>query len=636
MRYGLDLDAVSDGYATQDQSLWWYADKALAGNRWRHMLAYVRQLDEAQFTERERDLRHGQAYDVTCELMGTEMVLVGARRESPPIENVVASGTDTMVAHLCRDNVRLAVRTDGGGEFELEEYAKAIERILAAESKRVNLHGAKTRTCRDGAVFGLGYTKIYELDQRPAIDRVLKDEIVIDHEEARFFPPRSIFQRRFVDRHVLAYRFARGKRADEIKEAIAKANVDGRWCSYRKMGRHMVAVVEGWRLPSGPGAGDGRHTISIEGCDLVDEPWTRDYFPILEWCWSERLTGYGGRGIAEQGLPVQNRINRHDRFIATSQDRIAIPRVYVQKGAGIEVQMDNRVGALVKVAGRKPDFEIAQAVSPEIYGDRREKRQTFYEALGISQVMASAKKYPGMDSAPAQREFRDQTTERHSTQELSLETWHVTVGERILDVIEDIAEREGTYRTTYVSRETRETIEWDEVKLARDQYSLCLEPANGLARSLPGQRQEIEEDYAAGVISRDEYRKQRGLPDIDAARALEGAVTSLADAICSGLVRNRPFAEIAPDPMDDLEFILRRVRLKRSHLKAHRASHAMIERFDQWIEQAEYAAGMVPPPPAPPAAAPPVPAEALAQAGPEMLPNAPPAAQMPAGMPPPM
>lgn len=605
--------------------LWWQKDDSLTGQRHLRLVKQIRDLDNQQFSLRDRDLAHGFAYDPTTTLMGTEMH-IQSHVYDPPIENVVRSGIDTMAAHLARDRPRMAVITDGA-DFELQENAKGIERLLEAEVRRLKVYRTRYIQIRDAGVFGSGLTKIYELENKPAIDRVIKDELLVDEEEARYYPPRSLYQRRFVDRWILIHRFPK------FEEQILKANGDGRWCDYRRMGKHQVALLEGWHLPSGEGAGDGRHVMAIEGADLVDDPWTRPYFPFLKWDWSERLTGYWGCGIAEQGLPVQDRVNRHDRFISVAQDKVAIPRVYVQRGSGVNVRLDNRVGAIVEVQGRPPTFETPQAVSPEIYNDRREKRAMFFEALGISQLAAQAKKPVGADSEPALREYRDQSTERHAPQDQSAEDLLIEYGERILDVIEDIAGRHGgSYRSTYISADTREEIDWKEVGMARDRFSLVIMAANGLSRTVAGRRQEVEEDYANGVITLDEYRKLRGLPDVNAERQLESAVTSLADAIISGLIRGAPFSQIGPDPIDDLEFIVRRVTLKRSDLKAHKAKPALLERFDMWIEQAQFLLDQAAPPPAPAAPMGP-PAQALGGAppGPAMVPNGPPA--MPPGLP---
>lgn len=616
-----------------NDKLWW--DPADAGDGKRHVLvaAAVRDLDEAQYDSRNRDLQHGHAYDSTCTLMGTQMQLEQSSTE-PPIENLIRAGVDTLAAHLCRDRPRHAVVTDGA-DFELQENAQGIERVLEAEVKRLAIHRTRYIQIRDAGVLGSGIVKIYEPDDdaHPAIDRVRKDEIVVDEEEARDYAPRTIYQRRFVDRWMLIHRFP------DHEEALRKANADQKWCSYRRMGRHQVALLEAWHLPSGKGAKDGRRVLCIEGADLVDEAWTKPYFPFLIWDWSPRFAGFWGSGIAEQGDPVQARVNRHDRFIAYSQDKIAVTKVYVQKGSGVTARMDNRVGAIIEVPGRPPAFETPQAVSPEIYQDRAAKRQMFFESLGISQLAAQAKlpaNFQGGDSKPALREYRDASSERHAPQDQDAEDLLLTYGDRILDIIEDIASRNGGhYKTTYVCADTREEIDWKEVAMARDQFSLVLQAANGLSRTVAGRRQEIEEDYASATITKEEYRKLRGYPDINAERAIEGAVMELADAIISGLVRGRSMAEIGPEPSDDLEFIIRRVTLKRSYLKAHRAKPAMLERFDTWLEQAEYVKGKGKLPMAAPAMAAPGQVLPGALPGPQMVPNAAPAAPMPApAMPP--
>jgi hypothetical protein len=627
--------------ADRDNALWWFDAPELEGERHRHLLPLIKDLDEQQYLSRQEDLRHGQAYDQKCQLMGSEMELRGAMPDqTPPIENVVRSGIDTMTAHISRDRPRLAVLTDDA-DFILQLNARGMEKALEAEIRRLKVYSARTWQIRGAGVYGSGFLKIYEQDNKPCIDRVLKDEMVWDEEEARLYPPRSMYQRRFVDRWVLLHQLKSfnltGEQHQKAAEAIAKAGTD--WCSYRRLRRHQVAIIEGVRLPSGPGAKDGRRTVSVQGADLVDVEWKRDYYPWLKWDWSERVGGgYVGSGIGEQGRPVQNRINRHDRFICVAQDKVAIPRVYVQKGAGVRTHLDNRVGAIVEVQGRPPTFETPQAVSEEIYRDRDRKRDQFYEGLGISRLAARAEKPVGVESEPGLREYRSQAMERWAIQDQSAEDLLIEIGERVTDIIEDIVERTGTYKTTYLSQDTREEIDWKEVRIARDRYSLTVVAANGLTRTVAGRRQEVEEDFANGVITMEQYRKLRGYPDTNAARSIEGAMMTLTDATIAGLMRkNVPFSQIAPDEFDDLKYILRWVELKRAHLKAHNAPDWMLDRFDKWIAQAKHLTGQVIQPPAPAPTPGGVPPEVLmgAAPGPAMVPNGGPA--MPPGMPmPPM
>lgn len=616
---------------TEFDNLWWSPD-AKPGERHRLMAEVIRRLDNSQYAWRNRDLEHGRAYDPTCSLMGTE-IDVDILEDDRPIENLICAGVDTQAAQLTRDRPRVAVVVDGA-DFEVQENAKGIEKLLAAEVRRLEVYRKRYEQIRDAGVWGTGIVKIAEDEDEPvpAIERTLKDELVVDEEEARLYPPRCMYQRRFVDRWVLIHRFPKWKKQ------ILEANPTGFWCDYRKMSRHQLALLEGWHIPSGKGAKDGRRLLCIEGADLVDEPWTKPYFPFLPWNWSPRLTGFWGRGLAEQGLPVQARVDRHDRFIAISQDKIAVGKVFVTKGSGVTTSMDNRLGAIIEYTGNIPVFETPPAVSPEIYRDRADKRAMFFETLGISSLAASAKlpaNFQGGDSQPALREYRDQSSARHAPQDQSAEDLLIAYGDRILDVIEDIAARQkGSYRSTYITPETREEIDWGVVKVARDRFALVLQAANGLSRTVAGRRQEVEEDYAAGTITKDEYRKARDLPDISSERAIEGAILELTDATISGIVRDRPMSEIGPEGhADDLEFMVRRIGLKRSYLKAHRAKPDLLERFDIWIEQAQFlidqARSGAAPGPAP--GAPVVPPQALpgTQPGPQLVPNAAPAAQMP-------
>ena len=69
-------------------------------------------------------------------------------------------------------------------------------------------------------------------------------------------------------------------------------------------------VVEGWHLPSGMNAKDGRHTLACSSGFLIDEEYTKDRFPFAFLHYSPRLLGFWAQGVAEQLMGTQIELNQ--------------------------------------------------------------------------------------------------------------------------------------------------------------------------------------------------------------------------------------------------------------------------------------------------------------------------------------
>ena len=126
---------------------------------------------------------------------------------------------------------------------------------------------------------------------------MLIDDIIVDEGEVRAGAPRQMHQRRLIDRDVLKAAFP------DHAEAVGRAQMSGTserdwnyWAEYRPIGSEEIVVIESWYLPIGrkgaKGYVPGRHTIIIDGHDLLDEEWHKAYFPFARFAWIERTKGW--------------------------------------------------------------------------------------------------------------------------------------------------------------------------------------------------------------------------------------------------------------------------------------------------------------------------------------------------------
>ena len=137
------------------------------------------------------------------------------------------------------------------------------------------------------------------------------EEVAVDEADAIYGKPKTMYQRDYMNRDIMYNLYGD---TPEKKYVIEQAReIDPRQISTRR-GSDMVQIYEAWHLPSGVrGAKNyqaGRHVIGIDGATLLDEEWTKEYYPFRWLLWTKRRTGMWGQGLAAEIVGIQLEINQ--------------------------------------------------------------------------------------------------------------------------------------------------------------------------------------------------------------------------------------------------------------------------------------------------------------------------------------
>jgi len=184
-----------------------------------------------------------------------------------PTMNVVQSCVDTLVSRITQNRPRPVFLTDNG-DYHERNLGKQLNQFILGELHQTKAYAMGEILLRDAAVLGTGCLKIFETaDHKVGIERVLYTELLVDPNDSLFGEPRQLYQLKLVDRDVLADLFP-NKRAEVLsaEQAFPDQSADA-----SKTVSDQVMVVEGWHLPSGPDAKDGRHTIACSAGVLLDD-----------------------------------------------------------------------------------------------------------------------------------------------------------------------------------------------------------------------------------------------------------------------------------------------------------------------------------------------------------------------------
>jgi hypothetical protein len=493
-----------------DKNRWWNADEGAVHGV---LMPYVWKLERDQFDTFSRFIRLEHLYDPNGP---TADEYDDGDAIGMPIENVVASNVDTVTAAIAATKVRARFMTDDA-EWSEQRTATMLEWYCDGLGKLLNVHKHCEFTFKQAAKKGVGVLKVFaDAFDRPRVERVMIDNIIVDDAECRDGgTPRQLHHRMLnADPEELKSRFP--DKAAEIDLASGRMVSMRRWAGYRQLDDYGVVVVESWRLPIGikgmEGYRAGRHTIVIDGCDLLDEEWEEDFFPFAMAVWSERDTSFYGISLAERIAGIQRALNKRNWQIDRNLDQYAVPTTFVDMpDAAMQVQSVSRIGTIAVYKGRPPVTVTPQANNPEVYQHREQLKGSAFEESGVSRLAASAAKPSGIDSGVGLREYRDQTTQRFAPQELTFEQLNLDVYVLILWVCKQLGDD-----APEISRPAKfgeRKIRWSDV--TRDTLRVSIAAASTLGRTPAGRAQTALEWAQAGVISTDEWRRLTKHPDLD-------------------------------------------------------------------------------------------------------------------------
>lgn len=448
-----------------------------------------------------------------------------------PTMNVTQSCVDTLVSRLTQNKPKPTFLTDNG-DYRERTLAKELNQFIIGEFYRTKAYDLGERSLRDACVFADGFIKVLEKDNKVALQRTLSTELFADKNDSWYSDPRQLVELKLSDRNMLAAMYPDAKL--DIEKAN-KAYIDGSGESQETI-TDQIIVVEGWHLPSCVGANDGRHAIVCSAGVIIDEPWTKDYFPFVKLPYNPHSVGWFSQGLVEMLMGTQLGIDNLLRTISEAINIMGVPMVFIDELSKIlETSLNNRIGNIAKFRGTPPIFQNPTSNAPELYEHLKWLIQSAYQIAGISQLSSSGVKQPGLNSGEAQRVFMEQQDDRFSALETRYENLYIDLAYQMIDKAKEIAEREGSYSTVYPGKDGTREIDLPKAAMIKDTYVIQCFDESSLPRDPAGRYAKLSEMLASQEITLQEFRRLSGFPDLEQsdklANALEERILQILDKI---------------------------------------------------------------------------------------------------------
>lgn len=482
--------------------------------------------------------------------------------------NAAQNILDTVHAKVCKNEIIPMPITDGGNYSE-RKRARNLQKALEGIFDDNRVSELKEDVVRDALVTSIGLGKVFDENDRIKIEFVPAEDIVVDDNEGRYRKPCTMMQTIRMDRYKVLALYGgddeEGLFGDKAtrREKILKCksySVLGE-ASLSAVSHDQIRLVEAWRLPSSEGAGDGRHTIAIDGCTLVDEPYECCHFHFAVYRPVPRMRSWWGRSGMYALAPSQKEYETLTAKIQRGNHRLGGSHLIASKGANVEVEdLGNEEGTLIEVDG---DINQIREFNPTPVNEQTYMYKSSIPAdmkdnFGISSFATSSEIPQGLQNASgkALQVVVDEEDGRMRPYFTGLDRWHVDVAQLCICTGRKIVSRGKSYKVKYRGKTGLEQLELSEVLLDEGKYDLKIFASNALARQ-PGARfQQLNDLLSAQVINIEQFRRLFGLPDLDAENELDTADTDVIDMTLDKIVLKGKY--LAPQPFDNLQLAKQR------------------------------------------------------------------------------
>jgi len=507
--------------------------------------------------------------------------------------NLIAIVVDTLVSKITKSRVRPYFLTQGG-DYRTQRRAKKLSQFADGIFHECKFDELGPVSFRDGAVLGDGPLHVYEdpITGRVKIERVLPSELYVDEIDGFYGEPTQMHRVKNIDRMKLQEAFP------ECAEAISRCATSDRselGGTYQYV-TDSVAVVESWHLASGPNAKDGIHTICIDNCVLYhDNAWNKRRFPFARFSWKPRIYGWHGASLAEELIGTQVEMN-HLLFMMQRAFRLmAAFKIVVEAGTVPDQHFQDKIGTILHVpkGSAPPSYLAPPAVNPQYFTHFDAIKNRGFEIARLSQFSAMGQKPAGLDSGEAQRVYHDIEGEGFQYIGKRYEQLHIDVIELVIDVVRDIFEREGKYElnapvgsSSMPGQRFLRTIDWKQVKLEEDEYTLRCYPVSSLPSTPAGRLATVQDLARAGYIDDQTARRLIDFPDLQQVQTLLGAAEDWVADVLEDIVENGKYRP--PDPKMNLQMAATMALQEYSVGAANKMEPEKLEMLGTFLDQTQH------------------------------------------------
>lgn len=521
--------------------------------------------------------------------------------------NLIAIVVDSLVSKITKNRVRPYFLTQGGN-YRTQRRAKKLSQFAEGLFYETRFDEIAPLIFRDGAVVGDGIVHIYEDTAlgRVALERVPAQELMVDVVDGMYGDPSQMHRVKNIARRkaIAAWGYdAEGKERKDVIRMLEECSPSSREFTgipYQFL-TDSIAVSESWHLPSSKDSDDGRHIIAVDNGVLIDEPWTKNYFPFVRFSWKPRIYGWHGASLAEELIGTQVEMNHLLHMMQRAFRMMAGFKIVVENGTIPDGHFNDRLGTILHLpkGAQMPQYIAPTPLNPAYFEHFERIKARGFEIARLSQLSAVGQKPQGLDSGEAQRVYHDIESEGFQYVGQAYEQFHLDVMRQVIDLVRDIYTREDgpkSYKikapvSSYAlpgNRFLRE-IDWSEVNMDEDQYVLRAYPTSALPSTPAGKFAQINDLARAGYIDESTARKLMDFPDLAQVQTLLGAAEDWVMKSLDDIIERSKFTP--PDALMNLQLAETLCVQEVATGSANDMEEDKLDMLRDWLMQVKYMQG---------------------------------------------
>lgn len=248
-------------------------------------------------------------------------------------------------------------------------------------------------------------------------------------------------------------------------------------------------VWHSWCLPVGDKP--GKYIKRCGKAILETRAWSFPRLPVAVIRWSDDWDTFAGKPLAEMLLGHQTWDNKLVRIMVEAS-RAAVPRIVEHELAESKILGDTPLAKILFRGNIAPKIEAPQVLPPDLPVLRQMIRENAFGLGGVNQGAAAGMRPNGVNSAPAQREWREFVSQRLKDQITRFEDLYQDSA-RIILMLAEATYKNRDFQVRAPGTRMLESVSWKDIGLKESEVSLLVTTSSALPQSVAGRLEFVAE-----------------------------------------------------------------------------------------------------------------------------------------------
>lgn len=353
-------------------------------------------------------------------------------------------------------------------------------------------------------------------------------DLFVDPAEGR--NPQNLFERAPLDEYTALQLFPKYESA--IRGA-KEYEWYGRAATASPRATRVIEIVYAWRLPVSEDE-PGHWCATIGGTVVDDGEWTAPAFPFVFFMWEPHRDGFWGAGIADEASTIAEETSELDKRLLFREIIASGKKTYYEKGSLNPEDLtlnDAHIGVAIEPGAAMPQESVTPPFSPVEMEYFNAKKSSFWDAIGLSQVSAAARREQGVSSGIAIMTLNDTKAGRQLLKSQRYEQAFVDLAHQYVWRLRELAEDNPEFALTWPGKSLLRTVKWSDADTKDDEFSVSVAPSSALPHDPAGRQEMVQDMYKASLISQETAKMLIGWPDLDSELNIENAESEYIDSL---------------------------------------------------------------------------------------------------------